>query len=143
MMEEISGGIPESAVARDADTHGDGEAMFSHAKFMALSRAPDPLGDDKRGVELGIREKQRELFASKPSDKIIPLARAFGDYTCERDENLITDSVSVLIVDALEMVRVEHEEAQRSPLFLRQKARLPESIHKMAPIGDAGERVAI
>src|SRR5690554_6699482 len=121
MMEEIGGGIPESAVARDADAHGHSEAMLSHTKFMAFSHAPDPLGDDKRGVELGIREKQRELFASKPSDEIIPLTRAFRDHTRERDEHLIAYSVSVLIVDALEMVRVEHEEAQRSPLFLSQE----------------------
>jgi hypothetical protein len=62
--------------------------------------------------DIGIREKQGELVPSYARDQIESSA-AVAQYGSDTGQHMVADNVSVRVVDGLELIDVNHQEAER------------------------------
>ena len=75
-------------------------------------RAADRLGDIDCSRVAAVRKQNGELLAAEPSDQIAVRQSVSGPLG-EVRENAVTGHMSMRVVDALEVVQVEHQQADR------------------------------
>lgn len=102
----------------------------------ASTRARSPLRERCRGVEVVAFEQARELLAADAAE-IAPLGR---DPARHRDQHLIADRVAIGLVDALEVVDVQHHGRERAAR-VGAVAGLDPGLEEGAPVERAGERI--
>ncbi|MNS69235.1 hypothetical protein D3C72_1025410 [compost metagenome] len=98
-------------VAGHADAGGDGEGRLALApERVALDVAANALGDDQRGLGRGLGQHHRELLAAVTRDEI-GLAGALLQHAGDALQHLIPEQVAVGVVELLEVVHVEQDQA--------------------------------
>ncbi len=102
----------------------------------------DPLGEPERVGEAARRHDDRELLAADPADGV---ARAHGREEDRRDfgEDVVAGRVAVHVVDALEVVEVEHHERDGRLVGRGDEELLPEALVECAVVPEAGQRVGL
>ncbi len=68
-----------------------------------------PLGERVRGCKVGVPHDHGELLAADAAD-VVALADDGTQVICELGEDVVADRVAVDVVDALEVVEVEHHQ---------------------------------
>ena len=90
--------------------------------------------------EVGGRENDRELLAADPADDVArPHGRA--KQVCHLEQELVADAVAVDVVDLLEVVEVEHDQADRVVLRRRPHELLPQAVVERPVVVEAGQRI--
>ena len=108
------------------------------------SREPldEPLGDALRVGAVARPHDHAELLAAEPADDVVR-AHAGPERVGERAEQLVADAVTVHVVDALEVVDVEHEHRDRLVRAARLLQRGQQPLVEAAVVEEAGERVRL
>ena len=83
-----------------------------------------------------------ELLAAQPADDV-GAADGLAEDVGERDEHLVAGAVAVDVVDALEVVDVEHEHGNRVMRAADPVQLGPEAVVEVAVVVEAGERVRL
>ncbi len=99
-----------------ADTHGQGPVQSARDGFEARfrNRLPDTLGD-LLGIRLVCpREIDGEFVAADAPDKIAASHRSTDDCG-DRAERLVAGGIADLLVEASEMIHVDHQQRARPP----------------------------
>ena len=102
----------------------------------------DPLGEPERVGEAACRHDDRELLAADPAHRV---ARAHGREEDRRDlgEDVIAGRVAVHVVDALEVVEIEHHERHGRLVGRGDEELLPEPLVERAVVPEARQRVGL
>ena len=90
--------------------------------------------------EVGGRQDDRELLTSDTADDVAG-AHGCTQYVGHLEQELVADAVSVDVVDLLEVVEVEHDQADRVVLRRRAHELLPNAIVERAVVVEAGQRI--
>ena len=111
-------------------------------KSIVSSRCGEPVGEASGARGVGGRDDHRELLAADPADGV-RAADGRAQMVGELGEDPVADAVPVDVVDALEVVDVEHHDADG--LVGRRRARqlAAEALVEVAVVVEAGERVGL
>src|SRR5690606_23165703 len=110
---DVAGGIRRDRVHADAGRDAQLQPLRL-ARFVD-QRLADVLGDRHRLVEAGAGQGRHELLAAEPGKDRVVRAQGLADAPGRAAQDLVADQVAVLVVDALEMVQVDHQQRQRAP----------------------------
>ena len=102
-----------SALSRDGDT--DRDADRGDAETLAgrgADRGSDALADLERDVRARVAQQDDELLAAVPGRDVV-LADRRDDRATDRAEHLVAGRVAVRVVEHLELVDVDHQDADR------------------------------
>ena len=102
----------------------------------------DALGEPERVGQAARGHDDRELLAADPADGV---ARAHDREEDRRDlgEDVVAGRVAVHVVDALEVVEVEHHERDGRLVGRGDEELLPEPLVERAVVPEAGQRVGL
>ena len=105
-----------------------------------FDRCTHAFGDPRRPFQRRFRKDDEEFFAAISADLVLQSqlrpCRSRHEPQC-----MITDAVTELIVDQLEMVDVKHCDAQRVRIARRALALFRRNLENAAPIEDSGQFV--
>jgi len=93
-----------------------------------------------RLLQVGVRQNDREFFATKARDKALPFdlpAQCVGD----KLQHLVAGQMSIQIVESLEVVHVDKQEGQGPPACIRSLKGVPKVSVQMSSVADTRERV--
>lgn len=124
----------------DAQASGYGERR-GRKLFGACADILAEFLEDRAGSSaIGMREEQHELFSAETADDV-GLANALGEELGNIGKDDIADGVTELIVDALEVVKID--ESHRHIIAVATAARqlALKSLFQPAPIEDVRQRV--
>ena len=124
---------------RDADRDGD---LTRGVHGPCPEPLREPPGEPERVPGVAGRHDHRELLAAEAADDVARAderVRELGD----RDEDLVADRVPADVVDALELVDVEHQERHRVAGTARAHQLRAETLVEVAVVVEAGERVGL
>ena len=102
----------------------------------------EPLGDARPRRRRRRAHDHAELLAAEPADDVVR-PNAGAKRVGERAEKLVADTVPVHVVDALEVVDVEHEHRDRLVRAARFLQRGQQPLVEAAVVEEAGERVRL
>ncbi len=125
---------------READADRDADRPALGGDGIRRHGGPDALGDRRPVLGPGLDEQDREFLAPEPPDRVEGAERraAGGD---EGDQRRVAGGVAVAVVDELEPVEVEHQQAGILPGAARPVAG---ADLQEAPAGQRpGERIGI
>ena len=88
----------------------------------------------------GGRHQQNELFAAETCDEI-GTAQAFAQHRGYDLQDFVTSQMAVVVVDSLEVIKVEHCQAQRVAVLLPLLDFMLETFAPGRAVGQAGERI--
>ena len=100
----------------------------------------DPLGEPHRAPEIARRHDDRELLTADAAHHVRRPHRRAQD-VCDPEQQLVADAVPVHVVDALEVVQVEHHEGDGVVLDRRAHELLAQAVVESPVVVEAGERV--
>jgi len=104
-------GIHERASLGDADTCGDRYGIPMRAHRLDRDGATDSVGDSERLRNIAFRENNDELLPAVSSDGIIGAEHRRHSGSRFR-QNRVTDGVPTRVVDAFEMIEIDHCDAE-------------------------------
>ena len=141
--EEIRGGPPVLRVGRDPDRGADRER---HPPVGGEGRCPergqDP-GRHARGVlARGLRQDQGELVAAV-ARRDVGAAERRADQLGDVDEDAVPVQVAEAVVHELEVVEVEHHDAQRPVRAHRADDLLGQALVQVPVVEEPGQRVPV
>ena len=108
--EERVGGAPVGRVGDDADRDGRARVDAGHA-LLGDGQA-DLLGEDPAAGRVGLGQERDELVAAV-AGRDVDLADAAADDVRDAAQDLVAGDVPEPVVDRLEVVEVEHDQAER------------------------------
>ena len=124
---------------RDPDREADGaDGAERHARDVLLHALGEPVGLG----EAARRRDDRELLTADPADGV-PGAHAANEDLGDLREHLVAGRVAVDVVDALEVVEIEHHEGDRRVVGGGLDELEPEAFVERAVVPEAGERVGL
>src|SRR5207302_861692 len=103
-------------------------------------RLGDPPGQAAGELVVARREDDAELLAAEPADDVGAAYRA-AKRGREAAEHLVARPVAVDVVDALEVVDVEHQDGDRVVRAARSLELLAQAVVEGAAVVEAGQRV--
>jgi hypothetical protein len=134
---EGDGRIFFSAKFRNACGNGDA-ARFGNCEVLdVLSHA---FGEDARAAEAHFREQHQELFAAPPHREVRSALRD-GQDLGDPLQDEIANGVPTFIVDALEAVDIEKNQAQRGAAAASASDFTGERLLAAAPVRQAGDLI--
>ena len=101
--------LDSEAAPNDAVTSQDPVAV-EQRQLERLDPLPDALGEAVRAVEVGLRQRDRHLLAAVARG-LVDLARRLAQDARDLAQDHVALHVPVGVVDALEVVDVEHDQA--------------------------------
>jgi len=110
-----------------ADAAGDNDALpteIDRVRSCVQDLARDPL----RILNLPHARENDQKFVSGESAYAVSRPNTRLDATCEDSKDLVTGGMSQLIVDLLEMVQVQKQQAQLLAMSFRAMNGLPDAI---------------
>src|SRR5690606_28187254 len=129
-------------VAGYADRHRHGRqaatVVLDHHRFH---RDADFFGARRATVWRHFRQDQGEFLAAVAAGDVF-VARVRGQHLCEMDEDRVAAVVAVLVVEALEVVDVQHQQRQRPAATLTARQFALQGFLQIAPVEQAGEGIA-
>ena len=99
----------------------------------------EPFGDGLGLVGLGVDAEDDELVAAEPRAHVLR-AQEGGEALRELLEELVADGVAVPVVDGLEAVEVDEEQAAGADLA---DEGVVDALGEQGAVGQAGERVVV
>ncbi len=102
----------------DRDLESELAARRLHDHGRAPEDPPEVLGAGHAAVEVRLRHHQEELLAAVPADGV-DRANVVPQDGGHVPQHLVTDGVAVGVVDPLEVIDVEHRDAQRPLVAIR------------------------
>ena len=124
----------------DPDRERDGPCLVE-VRLGDLLR--DPFGECVGGLEIACPDDDRELLAAGPAD-VVRLAYDAAELRRELRQHLVADGVPVDVVDALEVVEVEHQQRHGRRLLGGDADDLvAQPLVEGAVVPEAGERVGL
>ena len=140
---------------------GAGDELARVHRVLRALRDPDGDRDLAGRAELGRRERVRqparevervarvarghdhaELLAAEPADDV-GAAQLAAQEDGQLGENLVARAVAVDVVDALEVVDVEHEDGDRVARAARARELRAQAVVEVAVVVEAGQRVGL
>src|SRR5215472_15439543 len=121
----------------DADRHGDARQCLAGgaAGNGALGkRTTDTFGRRRAGGKVRTGKNGDELLAAITGRKIV-LAKAFAQGLRHQAQHLVADAVAEIVVEALEVVDVDQERAERLVVFHGLRLRGAEEFLQRAAVG--------
>ena len=142
-VERAVGGAHElGGVARlgpaAGDPHGHGDRAGEGGELVAHQQ-PQVLGDRERPRLAGARKNERELLAPEPRRHVTGTARGPQDVG-EAPQHVVARVVAERVVDALEVVEVEHQQRQLACRAERVEVGV-DALLEAAAVAQPGERV--
>ena len=105
-------------------------------------RRANALGGGRAGLKIRSR-KHRDQFLSAVAGCEIDFANTFLQDLGHQPKHLIADLMAIIVVEFLEMIDVDQEDAERLVLFHRRDlGEAEEFIHRVA-VGEPGQRIGI
>src|SRR4051794_11979735 len=141
-VDEISHRLAELELA-DADRHRDLRQDLAGGPPGELAvgdGASDPIGDGRAAFEIGLRHHGDQLLAAVARGKIV-VADTFTQRFGHEAQHLIADAMAVIVVELLEVIDVDQENAERLVPLHRRDLDLPEELLERAAVRQPGERV--
>jgi len=126
-----------------ADRHGKAQlAAVREWQRLARDRAADAFGHHRGVGDAGMRQQRRELLAAGAREQVVR-TQLLQAGPGQELQGLVADVVAVVVVDALEVVDVQHQQRQRipDPARARQLA-LAEQV-EMPAVEGAGQHVGM
>ena len=105
---ELGGVARLGPAAGDPDGHGD---RAREGRELGAHQQPQVLGDGERPRLAGAGEHERELLAAEPRRHVAGAARG-PQHVGEAPQHVVARVVAERVVDALEVVEVEHQQRQ-------------------------------
>jgi len=124
----------------DADADGEGDeapGVFDLERFDAAAEA---FGEDDGSGAVGFGQQYGELFAAHAAENVGG-AQVSLEVMAEGDEGGIAAGVAVGIVDSLEAIGVDHEQAERAAVAAAADELIVGADEETAPVGDSGEGI--
>ena len=128
---------------RGAEGQGDGAViagLVARDELAPHQPQADLIGDDARRVETGLRQDDGEFLATVARRRVAAFDRV-GERLGDEAQHLIADLVTVSVVEALEMIDVGDEQAQRLVVVRGLAHRLAQTHLEGFAVRNAGERV--
>jgi len=138
--EEFVFGVDVGGEGGYADADGDVEFFLSGFYLGLFDGFPDISGAFDGAVEVGVGEYDGEFFAAVPGGDIDGACR-LDDELAECAEDFVADEVSIGVVDAFEVVHVDHDAAERDAVAVGAHEFVFESVVEESVIEEAGEVV--
>ncbi len=134
--------IVESAVfcrgLRHADADGDRQLFrLQNPRRRVLAQ---PLGGGLRRGQFGLRQKHQKLLAAH-ARHMIARPRAFAQQRGQAGQHPVAHGVAVFVVDALEMIDVDHQHAKRQVFVAVRRPFALQQLLRGPPVEQPGERV--
>ena len=124
----------------DAGAEGD-QHLFVVVEEVFLGEAALQPGDDLRGlVERGVGQDDEEFLAAHSRDVVGEAQLFLGDLD-QMDQRFVAGLVAALVVQRLEVVDVEHCDAEWGAVAVGARGLAREFVVQPAPVEAAGERV--
>ena len=102
--------------------------------------AAHALGEQATGFDAGARQQDHELFAAV-ARRHVAVADLGLDATRELSQQFVAGEVTVLVVDLLEVIDVDHEARERAVVALAAREFLVQACLQIAPVAPARERI--
>ena len=128
--------------------HGDADARPDHDLRVGQRDRRRKLGDDTRsdlggfGLAAQVFEQHGELVAAQPSHGV-DAAHAFLEAPGDRGQHLVAGGVAPAVVDGLEVVEVDEEQAERRLAALAARQGVTQAVAQQRQVAQAGEGVVI
>jgi len=103
--------------------------------------AKDPLPDPRASRRIGVGQQHHELFAAISRREIRGSLGFRGQNMRNGTQAVVAGRVSILVVECLEMIEVDHQERQAGALAIGASPFLEQALVEAAAIGEAGEPV--
>ena len=100
------------ATPKLAVTRSDPRAVHPRDAQL-LDRLAHALGQQRGALDVGLGQHHRQLLAAV-AGRLVDVARQVAQHAGHRGQHLVALLVAVLVVDPLEVVDVEHHEAERA-----------------------------
>src|SRR2546421_8605787 len=94
---------------READARRGMKEVVADVDAAGRYHALEALRDNAGRLAVYVRQQHRELVAAQPCDEI-GLAKTTGERPPDCPERPVTHGVTVLVVDALEVVEIDHHQ---------------------------------
>jgi hypothetical protein len=107
---------------------------------MSASGDGSAIGEAQRLVDVDPARDDRELLAA-PTREHVLRAQRFLHERCHRAKHVIAPQMSVRVVDALEVIEIEHQHRERGLVALRVREFGRETLAEMLSVVGAGERI--
>ena len=98
---------------RDSDRHADAEFVVADVPRQVVDIAGETLSDRFDEIERRSADDHDELVSAIPPHQVLRTRAALEERT-DVAENAIADDMTKRVVDALEIVEIEQEQADRS-----------------------------
>src|SRR5919201_794374 len=146
MSSRMAGGAEELleaaavlGVARDAEARGGGEGIVGEG---VADGAAEAVGEDVGAVLVGLGQEQGELLAAHAGDDVDPALGALEDAR-DGGEPLVGHAVAELVVDVLEAVEVDDDDAEAAVDALGALELPVEELLETRAVEETGARVAL
>src|SRR6478735_9016143 len=123
-------------VGRDPHAGGDGDRVPGEDDVG--DRGADLLGGDDGAGDVGVRQHDGELLAAVAAGEVA-VPQHGPQRGADVGQYLITDGVTEAVVDVLEVVQVEHQQARRGQGAGRLGEDSLEGVGHRPLVGQAGE----
>src|ERR1700752_151694 len=100
----------------------------------------DPFGDDERLLQVGFRQENGELIATKSRYDVGRPSRSTA-HRRKLPERLVARLMAKAVVDLLELVDVNQQERERAKIALKAIPLRIRQALELAPIMEAGHRI--
>src|SRR5258708_6448565 len=124
-----------------ADGYRHGRDAFPNADWLRLDLAPHALGRDQRLSHRRIRQQDNKLLTTKACHEI-DRTHTLREPRGKRLEAGIAGEMSMLVINHLEVVDVDHEQRWRRPDAVCARHLVCEALDEFAPVSEARERAA-
>src|SRR6185312_3871897 len=138
-IDQILHGLARLELA-DPDRHRDAGQRLAGGAAGDLAfgeRAADAFGGGRAGREIGAGENGDHLLAAVARRKI-GVAHALAQYFRHQPQHLVADAVAEIVVEAFEVVDIDHERTERVIALHRFRLRAAEEFLERAAVGEAG-----
>ncbi|EFI64014.1 hypothetical protein BCSJ1_26258, partial [Bacillus cereus SJ1] len=124
----------------DADADGEGDGRPQHVEPHGLDRLAQALGEQPGAFHRRVQQHHAEFLAAVASGDV-GIAHMGLDHPGEGLDRLIAHGVTIGVVDALEMIDVEHHQRQATAIALVPGEFLGEALFPVTAVGQSGQAV--
>ena len=126
-------------VHRDADRRRDDQFMLFDSAETGDS-LQQFFGHMRRTVGIGVRQQQDELIPAQARHRVFLAHRRFQTL-CDLYQQRVADAVAEVVVDVLEVIKIEKHHDQLGAAALRHVERMADTVGEQRPVWQTGEQI--
>ena len=133
------------AESRDTDGNSDARYLFpggTPGQARLRNTAANAFGDLGADLDRGAGKHRHQLLATIARRQIVP-ANVFLQDLGHQPKNLISDLMSETVVELLEVIDVDHQNAEWLAGLHRGNLRRTNKLLQRAPVGEPGEGIGV